>query len=66
MRYHEIIATSDRQLHRNAINARRRHPPQSNYLASVDEPTNRLYSDLMAALEDRLTTVESVPKQRGR
>jgi len=67
MKYHEIVSAWDRPRrvgngqpkNRRGLSVRNAEPKL------VEEPINRLYHDLMCALEARMMNVETV-KRRGR
>jgi hypothetical protein len=60
MKYYEIVAPADRACRDNNTPANRT-PAKSRKLGrkSIEAPINRLYKDLMEALEDRMTNVRA-------
>jgi hypothetical protein len=64
MKYQEIIATSGGQQRRPTTQPDRGNLPISLDSTFVEEPINRLYVDLMNALDEGLMGVESVPRPR--
>ena len=67
MKYHEIVSASDRARqvgngqpkNQRSLSVRNAEPKL------VEEPINRLYHDLMCALEGRMMNIETA-KRRGR
>jgi hypothetical protein len=64
MRYHEIAAASDRRQPGNIVRRRNQTSVKPISPAFVEAPINRLYNDLMDALEGRMMNVE--PDRRRR
>jgi hypothetical protein len=64
MRYHEIAAASDRRQPGNIVKSRNQTSVKQIGPAFVEAPINRLYNDLMDALEGRMMNVESDRRRR--
>ena len=64
MRYHEIVGASDRRQPGNIVRSRNQTSVKPIGPEFVEAPINRLYNDLMDALEVRLMNVE--PDRRRR
>jgi hypothetical protein len=64
MRYHEIVGASDRRQPGNIVRSRKQTSVEQIGPAYVEAPINRLYNDLVDALEGRLMNV--APDRRRR
>ena len=64
MRYHEIIGASDRRQPGNVVRCGNKNSVEQIGPAYVEAPINRLYHDLMDALEGHLMNVEPGRRRR--
>jgi hypothetical protein len=64
MKYHEIVAASDRPRQGNIVRIRNQTSVKQIGPKFVEAAINRLYDDLMGALEGRMMNIEPYRKER--
>ena len=64
MRYHEIVGASDRRQPGDVVRSGNQTPVKQIGPKFVETPINRLYNDLMDALEGHLMNVEPGRRRR--